>query len=318
MAQHGECEMQITVIGHLCFDIIHTKDQDGKERIHESLGGIYFTLATLSQLLSDSDRLVPVFGVGRHEYERVLERLSQRRNIATEGIFIFEGPSNQVHLFYGDEGKRVECSRHIADPIHFDRIKPHLAGADGVLINMISGFDLTLGTLDQIRMETRTHSTPTHFDFHSLTLGIDREFTRFRRPIPDWRRWCFMQNSIQMSEEEAAGLTAERYDETAMINQLMPLMVNALIITRGERGATLIRQQHKKLFREEIAGIPAPPPADPTGCGDVFGAAFLYKFILSKEFVQSAFFANSLAAFNATFPGSEGLESLKEHFSLPA
>ena len=89
---------------------------------------------------------------------------------------------------------------------------------------------------------------PIHFDFHSLTLGTDQEFKRFRRPLTDWRRWCFMLNSIQMSEEEALGLSAERYDEKTLINHLMPLMVETLLITRSERGVTVIVQDiHKKL-----------------------------------------------------------------------
>ena len=91
---------------------------------------------------------------------------------------------------------------------------------------MISGFDITLETLDLIRMEVRDQGTPIHFDFHSLTLGIDADDKRFRRPLPDWRRWCFMLHSIQLSEQEALGLTTERYNEEDLVNQLMPLMVN--------------------------------------------------------------------------------------------
>lgn len=122
-----------------------------------------------------------------------------------------------------------------------------------------------------------------------------------------------MTNSIQLSEEEAAGLSAERYDEPTLINQLMPLMVNALVITRGARGATLIRQEHKKLFQHEIEGISAQQVVDTTGCGDVFGAAFFYQYLKSQDFLEAVSFANALAAYKVTFYGVNGLDSLQQH-----
>jgi sugar/nucleoside kinase (ribokinase family) len=161
-------------------------------------------------------------------------------------------------------------------------------------------------------MEVRERGIPIHFDFHSLTLGTDQEFKRFRRPLTDWRRWCFMLNSIQMSEEEALGLSAERYDEKTLTNQLMPLMVETLLITRAERGATVIVQDiHKKLTHKDIEGISYGETVDTTGCGDVFGAAFLYQFLKSKDSFIAAEFANKAAALNATFKNTKELEGLR-------
>jgi sugar/nucleoside kinase (ribokinase family) len=262
--------------------------------------------------MSERDVIQPVFGVGQADAEALLEQLKQYKNIDTSGIFKFKGQTNQVHLYYSkDAGVRIECSKNISAPIPFTRIKPYLDG-DGVLINMISGTDITLETLDYIRMEIRERSIPIHFDFHSLTCGIDQEFKRFRRPLTDWRRWCFMLNSIQMSEEEALGLSAERYDETTLTNHLMPLMVETLIITRGERGATVIVQDiHKKLTRKDFDGISFGDAIDATGCGDVFGAVFFYQHLKSKDSFIAAEFANKAAALNATMKNSQELDGLR-------
>jgi hypothetical protein len=241
-----------------------------------------------------------------------MEQLKQYKNIDVSGIFKFKGLTNQVQLYYQNDARtRIECSQNISAPIPFSRIKPYLDG-DGVLINMISGSDITLETLGYIRMETRERGIPIHFDFHSLTLGTDQEFKRFRRSITDWRRWCFMLNSIQMSEEEALGLSAERYDEKTLTNHMMPLMVETLLITRSERGVTVIVQDiHKKLTQKDIAGVTFGNAVDTTGCGDVFGAAFLYQFIKSKDSFVAAEFANKTAALNATFKGTKELEGLR-------
>jgi hypothetical protein len=309
--------MKITVIGHAARDIFHLPNDasGGGDRVIESYGGIYYSLATLANLCSKEDKILPVFGVAEDEYDRIVELLGRFENVETKGLFKVKGSINEVHYFPSPAGNRTECSKQIAAPIPFSRIKPSL-DVDGVLINMASGFDITLETLDYIRMQVREQNTPLHFDFHSLTLGIDNDHARFRRPLTDWRRWCFMINSIQLSEEEAAGLTTERYDEPTLINQLMPLMVSALLITRGERGMTLVRQEHKKLFRDDIPGVTTGPPVDTTGCGDVLGAAFFYEHVRTKDFLKAAAFANRAAGVKSLFFGVEKLETLKEQLTI--
>jgi hypothetical protein len=302
--------MTITVIGHACIDTIESPHGEGVPR--EQLGGIVYSLATLATLSSPDDTIVPIFGVNKADYDALTQQLGRFPNIDPSAIYVMNEPTNRVMLRYGKNGQsRTECSRHIAPPIPFSTIKPHL-NADGILINMVSGFDITLETLDLIRMDVRERGTPIHFDVHSLTLGIDEHHTRFRRPLTDWRRWCFFLNSIQMSEEEAAGLTTERYDEATLANPLMPLMVEALVITRGSRGLTLITQKNKKLTRYDIDGIAVNVPADPTGCGDVFGAAFLWKFLTSRDYVSAAHFANTAAAHNAAMLSPDELTTLAQ------
>lgn len=302
--------MVITIIGHLCKDIVHLPD-DG-ETLNESFGGIMFTLLTLANLMGEKDIIQPVFGVGQADYEALIGQLAQYKNIDTSGIFKFKGQTNQVDLYYQNHAQtRIECSKNISAPIPFNRIRSYLDG-DGVLINMISGSDISLETLDYIRMEIRERNIPIHFDFHSLTLGIDQEFKRFRRPLTDWRRWCFMLNSIQMSEEEVIGLSAERYNEHTLINHLMPLMVGTLIITRSNQGVTVIVQDiHKKLTRKDFESVKFGEPIDSTGCGDVFGSAFFYHYLKSKDSFIAAEYANKVAALNATFKSAQELEGLR-------
>ncbi|HWP82137.1 MAG TPA: carbohydrate kinase family protein [Bacteroidota bacterium] len=281
-----------------------------------SFGGISYSLLTLANLLSPQDIIYPVFGIGPAEYDEFLQLIGRHKNIDPSGIFTLKGPTNHVHLWYSESGGgRTECSKDISPAIPFDQIKPFL-GVNGILINMVSGFDITLDTLDHIRMETRDRGVPIHFDFHSLTLGVDQEAKRFRRPLTDWRRWCFMIDSVQMSEEEANGLTAERFNEETLINHLMPLMIKAFVITRGSRGATLITQHAKKLERHEIPAIDIQGSADPTGCGDVFGAAFFAHFLKDHDYRTAAVFANEVAGQKAAFSGLEGLDRISDAFSF--
>ncbi len=297
--------MKITVIGHLCLDVI--SHADGSET--RSPGGIFFSVATLANLLSPSDTVVPVFGIGKNEYDDVIAILGKYPNVDTSAIYRTNGPTNQVHLIYRDKTERVECSKFIAEPVPFRKIRSHL-DVDILLINMISGFDITLETLDEIRMEVRDARTPIYMDVHSLTLGIRDDFTRFHRPVDAWRRWLFMIHAAQMNEDEARVLAADHYDEDSLAKQVLALNTTALVITRGERGCTAFVDSHKHTQRHDCPGIPIANAVDPTGCGDVFGAAYCANYARTGDIVSSVTFANSIAARKAAMAGSTAIDAL--------
>lgn len=301
--------MKITVIGHLCLDVVHYPPANGQEHETRSYGGIFFTVAALANLVEPNTTIYPIFGVGKKEYTPLIERLNAYPNVDLSSIFKFNEPTNEVHLYYHDKHQRTECSKHIAEPIHFKRIKPHL-DTDMILINMISGFDITLETLDYLRMVVRERYVPVYLDVHSLSLGINKDYTRFRRPVPDWRRWLFWLHAVQMNEEEAAGLTEEKFTEEYFAKQITALNTSALIITRGTNGCTAYISDRKHLLRHDVPGMPIQRHVDATGCGDVFGAAYCAKYLSTKNVLQAIEFANTVAAFKATIAGSTEIDRL--------
>lgn len=286
--------MKFTVIGHFSFDVFHHLD-GGEER---RPGGIFFAVAALASLAGEDDSVQPVFGVGAKDVDAVKEKFSAYPSIDASGIFQLEGDTNEVHYFIQGEKTTTECSKNIAPPIPFSNIKPYLS-TNGILLNMISGSDITLETLDEIRLAIREKNIPLHLDLHNLTLGVNPDASRFRRPLSDWRRWCFMVDSVQMNEEEAAGLTMERYDEELLAKQMLPLMVKGMCITRGGKGATLFRQDHKQILRNDVNGDFS--SSFTAGCGDVFGAAFLFSVckwnipLGKKKMTEALNFAHTVA-----------------------
>lgn len=300
--------MTITVIGHLCLDVIHYPPSEKRQET-QSYGGIFFTVAGLANLVEPHTTIVPVAGVGKKEYPNVIEQLSVYPNVDTSGIYTFNGPTNEVHLYYQDDQQRTECSKHIAEPIPFKQIKPHL-DVDMILMNMISGFDVTLETLDEMRMMMREKHLPIYFDAHSLSLGIREDYTRFRRPLADWRRWLFSLHAVQMNEEEAPGLTAESFTDEYFAKHVTALNTGVLIITRGANGCTVYVNEQKHLSRHDFAGISIKRHVDATGCGDVFGAAYCAKYLETKNILHSVEFANTVAAYKATIAGSTEIDRL--------
>lgn len=299
--------MKFLVVGHLCLDVIHPVE--GPEV--ESYGGIYYAVAALASLSRSTDVISPVFGVNRGDYPPLIEHLKRFPNVDSSGIYKFEEPTNRVHLYYQDKQNRIECSKDIAKAIPYEKIRRHLS-VDGVLVNMISGFDLALETLDHVRLAIRSHGIPIHFDYHSLSLGVTTSHERYRRPVETWRRWAFMNDTVQLNEEEIVGLSLERLTERQTAGHLLTLGVKGVVVTKGERGATLYYNQHKKMLEKDIEGIKPACMLDTTGCGDVFGAAFLLQYVKSRDLIAAAEFANRVAAVKVQQIGVEGLKSLRE------
>lgn len=299
--------MKFLVVGHLCLDVIHPVE--GPEV--ESYGGIYYALAALASLSRPSDIVSPVFGVSKADYPALIEHLKRFPNVETSGVYQFDGPTNRVHLYYTDQQNRIECSKDIAGPIPYEKIRRHLS-VDGVLINMISGFDITIETLDHVRLAIRSRNIPLHFDYHSLTLGVKENHERFRRPIEDWRRWAFMNDTVQLNEEEIGSLAVEGLTEKQTAGHLLTLSVKGVVVTKGDRGATLYYNEHKRILQKDVQGIKLEHPLDATGCGDVFGAAFLLQYLKTKDVLVATDFANRAAAAKAQHVGVEGLKNLRE------
>lgn len=296
--------MKIAIIGHFCLDIFH--QADGTEQ--RELGGIFHSVAAMANLASDRDTLFPVFGVGETEFEQVKSAISAYKNIDLDGIFQFAGESNYVHYF---DNNTPECSLRIAKPIPLEHIKKYL-DVDGVYINMISGADITVDTIDEIRLEVRKKKIPIHLDMHCLTLSVDSDGKRTRRAMLDWRRWCFMTDSVQMNEEEAQGISMEKFDDVLLAKQMMPLMVKAFVITRAERGISLYQADHKHLITKDFANEITATPVSVIGSGDIFGASFLYAFLKKKKYDEAAIFAQRAASVTTRYALAEKHRCLAE------
>jgi len=182
--------MKITVIGHCSYDVFHRADGSDTE----APGGLLRALIALASVVSRQDRVTPVFGVYRNEHQQLLEQLRQYPVIDTSGIYPLDTPTHRVHYFEQKSGDRVVCAKDLAPPIPFERIRKFL-DVDGVLVNMISGVDIALQTMDEIRMAVRGDGVRIHFDLHNLTLGVGKDHERVRRPVAEWRRWAFWQST---------------------------------------------------------------------------------------------------------------------------
>ena len=296
--------VRIAVIGTICWDKITYPDG----RTVECFGGIAYSVLTLAALLDSKAVIRPVCLVGQDGYEKVLELFKQSPDIDLAGIKPVEHKNNAVTLIYSDEQKREEILEGGVPSLKWEEIEPYLE-ADYLLVNFISGWDIPLEVLQRVREKTRAKI---YLDIHSLTLGKEKSGKRFVQAPEEWEMYVTCADYLQLNQDELETLAEEQLSteeierEARKLQKLGPVIV---AVTLADRGCLLI---HKTPSGDVVSkSMPAKrvePVKDTTGCGDVFGAAFLGKLLATRDPVQAADFANFLAGLKATFSGLEGLK----------
>ena len=311
--------MKYLVIGEPCVDVIHKADG---ESIH-SYGGILYSVIALSVLAGSDDVVCPVMNLGADEYDNITGILKKYPKIQLDGIYKVSHPTRKVNLYYNlyNSGKsaRMETSTQPTYTIDYASIEKFLPGADAMLVNMISGVDITIDTLKSIRKNFKGFM---HIDIHNLVMKTNPDGTREHTNLENWREWCSNTNTVQMNEFEITTLSRTKKIEYEIAEEVMINMntdVTGIIVTRGKTGVSGFRKKEKsfgnqKYFdidREDVGAVESPHFVDSTGCGDVFAASFTLDYSKNKDFTKSLHFATRIASFNTSLEGINELYKLK-------
>ena len=296
---------RIGVIGTFIRDTIITLD--GKQT--ESIGGLYHSLAYLALLADTDTALQPLCHIGEDFYDTIQKTLTQfNRKIFFSSLYRLPRANTQVKLIYLSPETRDEVTSTTMPPITAGEIET-LAGCDAVLVNLISGDDIALDAIKNLRK--LTPSPLIYLDLHSRALGIDANGRRYYRPIPDWQEWVAACDWLQLNEREAATLGGLPTNESVPAEELIRLgrqlvaeRLHGCHITLGSAGSLLFYRQNEMIGFEQVPAASVGTPVDIIGCGDAFGAAFLTQFLKTKNFSAATHFANHVAGLNSTFMGS--------------
>lgn len=311
--------MNYLIIGEPCVDIIH---KAGGDTIH-SYGGILYSVISMAVLADKTDNIIPVMNIGEDEFDNINKILKQYPNIKTYGLNKLKHPTRKVNLYYNlynsDKSARFEKSTEPTYTIKFNDVESLLSLADAVLINMISGVDINIDTLKNIR---KNFKGLMHIDIHNIVMETREDGSRNHVPVDNWYEWCTNTDTVQMNQFEINALSREKLTEFKIAEEILfnnVHEVKGLIITRGVDGVTGITKKEKEygdekyrdLDRLEIAAIESQHFKDSTGCGDVFASAFLLDYSKNGNFDKSIHFANRMASFNSSLEGIEELINLK-------
>jgi hypothetical protein len=313
---------KIGIIGSLVWDLIYGRDPLAPPV--EEWGGIAYALAGLDASLPPGWEIVPLIKVGRdlsNEAQELLRGLSR----LSPGARCVEvtAPNNRVVLHYQSTERRCERMAGGVPGWTWAELGPMVRDLDAIYLNFISGFELCLGTAQALR---HAFNGPIYADFHSLFLGMQQDGMRVLRPLPNAADWFGCFDMVQLNEDEMQQLSP---DPLSLAAGALAAGISLLTVTLGPRGVAYVAApgfdgltgRQRDIGAEEplqhtgaplsvrTALIPAPSTEtlDPTGCGDVFGAAAFARLLAGEPVEAALAHAIALAARNAGFRGASGL-----------
>jgi hypothetical protein len=324
---------RIGIIGSLVWDQIHGRDPLAPPV--EEWGGIAYALGALDASLTPEWEIVPLIKVGRDLSVQAQELLRGLSRISPGARCVeVTAPNNRVVLHYQSSERRCERMAGGVPGWTWAELGPMVRDLDAVYLNFISGFELSLGTAQALR---QAFPKPIYADLHSLFLGMQQDGIRVLRPLADAPTWFGCFDVVQLNEAEMQQLTP---DPLSLSVQALGAGVSLLIVTLGPRGVAYVaapgfdglgdgrsvgqavrqsntvaeglgqptvRPSDRPTVRSALIKAPPVETLDPTGCGDVFGAAAFAR-LLSGDSVEAALrHAVTLAARNAAFRGASGL-----------
>ncbi|MFQ5706985.1 MAG: carbohydrate kinase family protein [bacterium] len=301
--------MKVGVVG----TFIRDKILPWKMQSVESIGGIFFTVSYLANLLEPEAEVWPVCFVGEDFYETIESQLSRYPNVRLDGIRIVPRKNTQVRLTYTGPQERDEVTTAPMPVLQHEQLEM-LQDADAVEVNLITGVDVDLNALKRFRQDSRALI---YLDFHSHALGISAEGKRYYKRPADWREWIDVADVLQINEMEArtlAGVAKELPKEVLVDfgRRILQMQPSVCQITLAEKGGYVFYLNNDKVVVKRIKALPIAHVVDIIGCGDAFAAGYLVEYLRTKDVYQATKFANRVAGLNCTFMGSSQVSRIRK------
>lgn len=274
--------MKILLIGHSIIDHLENKTDANP-------GGVYYSTLGFLSCFKPNDRLSLLTGTNSSSFE-LFERLYKQIDLSLSED-VLEMP--EVFLHTSGESERREVYKNIAGNLSFSKLE-NLSRFDGILINMITGFDISLTQLKWLR---ENYSGLIYLDVHTLSRGLDEKGNRKFRQIPNVEEWLACVDILQCNENELSTIRYSNAEKSAA-EWILEKGIKLLIITKGENGALLYTRENGinflKINGEKITA------KNKIGCGDIFGATFFYSYIRTRDCKRTLEFANHAGAVAAS------------------
>lgn len=327
---------RVGVIGTFVWDVI--RGRDARRAPVEEWGGITYALSAFDAALAADWELVPLVKVGEDLAREAREFLRRLRRVAPDAHPIaVPYRNNRVELFYESAERRSEVLSGGVPGWSWLGLAPLLHDLDALYVNLISGFELDLPTAQLLRQQ---FGGPIYGDLHSLVLAVQPGGLRTYRPLPDVDAWCRCFDLLQVNEDELAMMA---HDPMELAATAMAAGVRSLVVTLGARGVVYFAapgfDRLSDLAAARTASFAAPPAlrapfssraapqsalavrtqlvparisqvgdaADPTGCGDVWGATYFSRLLAGDIMSDALRAAIEAAARNVEHRGATGL-----------
>lgn len=287
--------MNILVVGQSVVDkIIYNDDFSIKP------GGIFYSVVAILSQIQPEDKVYLCSTIDK-ENEQLFKDTYDK---IEKEFLVYVNSIPHVELVINNVCERNETYSQAAQNLLLP--VDDLNRFDGILINMISGFDISLEQLKHIR---KNYSGLIYFDVHSFSRGLDENGHRIFRQITNFDEWAECIDILQANESELLTLSDQK-DETRIVDELFSYGIKQIIITRAERGATVFFRENDSI-RKIHKGALLVKASNKVGCGDVFGAVYFYNYIKNKNVLLALEQANLFAGVATTYSEAKDYLNLK-------
>lgn len=264
-------------------------------------GGIFYAVVSMLSQASAEDRIYLCSSIDKQN-----ESLFETAYSKVEKKFLmYDDSIPHVELQVDGVGERKENYSHISRNLLLPDEDLNLF--DGILINMISGYDISL---DQLKRLRKNYKGLIYFDVHTMSRGVDEKLNRVFRRIENFNEWASCIDILQANESEMLTFS-DKKDEVKIVEELFSFGIMQIIITRAERGATVFFKQNQSVKKLHKAAIQV-ETINNVGCGDVFGAVYFYNYIKNKNLSLALEQANLFAGIVATYSQTNDFINLKK------
>lgn len=216
----------------------------------------------------------------------------------TEGILVAGEYTTAFENTYDEAGNRKQVCKHVAPRISPDDIPAAYSDAQSFYVSPIAN-EITPDILKAIKRESNLVMLDPQ--------GILREIRKDGKvEVKSRELGGFLKHAdiVKIGKEEAGALGGGAKEVLESLRAMGPKIA---ILTRGRDASMVLSDEG--LVKIDSLKVDA---KDLTGAGDVFGAAFLTRYIATRDTLESAKFATAVAGLKIKYKGPTGFPSEKE------
>ncbi len=287
--------MKLLLVGQSVEDHIH---QNGGYEVKP--GGIYYSVNTLQNIKEKSDE---IYLCTAYRKDDVLFRDLYNKVDGTYLNYTEIIPKVRLNIY--DNRERDEIYENITGRLNINT--NGLNVFDGIMINMITGFDISLEQLEEIR---KNYKGLIYFDVHTFSRGLNDKMEREFRLIPQFHRWLRNIDILQVNSRELYTIIDSESKEE-IIKYVLNTNVRYLLETRGSRGAVCYSIKDGNIFVKKMRALKT-EVKNQVGLGDVFGAIFFYTYIKNRSVESALKFAVTASGYAASYGNLNDFNRLKD------
>lgn len=283
--------VEIVIVGHFAIDI----NSYPWGTIENALGGapVYGGLTAIS--LGFETGIVSK--VGRDFVER-FPPLFSKLGLDTEGILVSGKKTTTFENIYDEEGNRKQICRYVAPKILPEDVPESYKSARAFYVSPIAG-----EIPPELLASLKTEKNVVALDPQGILRKIEKN-GNVKIVKRDLREYLEHVDILKIGKEESVILEPELKTEMKKLAGAGPSIV---IVTRGEKPSIVLHE--KNFFKIRSLKVNA---RSVTGAGDVFGTAFLCRYLRRKDAVEAAKFASVAAGLKIRYHGPVGFPSEDE------